>query len=148
MNDGAVLEQAIGMEVRDIMTADVITVTPALSVEQASKQMRTARIHHLVVVEDHVIGVLSDRDLEGCAGKCVADVMSSHVVAVDADAHVREAAMLMHAYRIGCLPVVDGKRLVGIVTTFDLLAFLSRRDVAPRTRRAGPSPSGTGPTHT
>jgi acetoin utilization protein AcuB len=130
------------MQVRDIMTADVISVTPALTVEQALKQMRTARIHHLVVLDGHVVGVLSDRDLEGRTGKCVRDVMSSHVVVVDGDAHVRDAAKLMYAYRIGCLPVVDGKRLIGIVTTFDLLAFLSRSDFAPPTRRAGPAAFG------
>jgi CBS domain-containing protein len=127
------------MLVRDIMTEDVVCVTPALSVEQAVKQMRTTRIHHLVVLDGHVVGVLSDRDLETRPGKCVGDVMSSHVVVVDLDAHVREAAKLMYAYRIGCLAVVDGKRLVGIVTTFDLLGFLSRDEVAPPARRPGPA---------
>jgi CBS domain-containing protein len=130
------------MQVRDIMTADVITVTPTLPAEQALKQMRTARVHHLVVVDGHVVGVLSDRDLEGRTGTCVADVMSSHVVVVDVDARVCDAARLMHAYRIGCLPVVDGKRLVGIVTTFDVLAFVSRTDFAPATRRASPASVG------
>lgn len=141
---GAVLEVISTMNVRDIMTTDVVAVPPTLAAELALKQMRMARVHHLVVIDaEHIVGVLSDRDLAGgCAGKNVADVMASHVVVVDADSHIRHAAKLMHAYRIGCLPVVDGKQLVGILTTSDVLAFVSRTDFAPATRTAGPAAIG------
>ena len=122
------------------MTADVVAVPPTLAAETALKQMRAARIHHLVVVDgERIVGVLSDRDFGGCAGKRVADLMSSHIVVIDAEAPIRQAAKLMHAYRVHCLPVVDGKALIGILTTSDILEFVSRTDFAPSSRRAGPA---------
>ena len=95
--------------------------------------MRRSRIHHLVVMADsQVVGVLSDRDAGGRSGAVmrdrsrVSDLMSTSVVTVDSETTIRRMANLMRGRTIGCLPVVDGKRLVGIVTVTDLLELLGR----------------------
>jgi CBS domain-containing protein len=62
--------------------------------------------------------------------------MTSRVIVASPDTTVGEAARLLRGYTIGCVPVVDGKDLVGIVTTSDLLDLLAEK---PR-RRPGPDP--------
>jgi CBS domain-containing protein len=57
----------------------------------------------------------------------VSEIMTRDPVTVQADANVREAARIMREHRIGGLPVLDGTRLVGMVTDSDLLALLSTR---------------------
>ena len=115
------------MRVREVMTENVSTVPADTPAEQAWSLMKTERIHHLVVTDRRrIVGVLSDRDGGGPAtalrdGKTVEDVMTRHVVTIPDDATVRQAANMMRGRTIGCLPVVRGNKLVGIVTTSDLL---------------------------
>jgi acetoin utilization protein AcuB len=61
------------------------------------------------------------------ATSSVKDVMAGHVVTVDSDAPLAEAATLLREHKIGCLPVVAGDALVGIRTEGDGLALLARR---------------------
>ena len=129
------------------MSQSVRSIPTNLDTAAARHLMRSARVRHLVVTDGgRVVGVLSQRDLGGTRTEAlpagnVARVMSSHVVVVAPETTVREAANLLRGYGIGCLPVVDGKQLVGIVTTSDLLALLCerghkapRKSAAPRTR--------------
>jgi acetoin utilization protein AcuB len=90
-----------------------------------------------------VVGVLSDRDAGGRAGasvrarSSVADLMTTPVVTTEPDATVRQIANLMRGRTIGCLPVTDRGRVVGIVTVSDLLELLGRgvdRPATPRRR--------------
>jgi acetoin utilization protein AcuB len=118
------------MRLQDIMNTSVCSVPSNLDTAAARHAMRKANVHHLVVVDgERIVGVLSQRDLGGTrdemlpAGR-VADLMSSHVVVAAPETSVRTAASLLRGHDIGCLPVVDGKKLVGIVTTSDLLALL------------------------
>jgi CBS domain-containing protein len=125
------------------MTSVIIAVPSGLDAELAWRELRTARIHHLVVIDDgRIVGVLSDRDLGGSggsslrAGKCVADLMTSSVVIAAPEMTVRDAAKLMRGRSVGCLPVLDGKTLVGIVTSSDVLALVGRGSKpAPDERR-------------
>jgi acetoin utilization protein AcuB len=117
----------------DVMTSAVETVTPGESAEKAYERMRGRGIHHLVVVEDGgVVGVISDRDLGGRTGastrrdRAVGDLMASPVVTAQPDSTLREAAKLLRGRSIGCLPVVDGRRLVGILTLSDVLETIVR----------------------
>jgi CBS domain-containing protein len=124
--------------VADIMTTTVKTIPPDLDTAAARHLMRKARVHHLVVMErDRIVGVVSQRDLGGVreesipAGR-VESVMRPNVIAIPPEATLRAAAAMLRGYDIGCLPVVDGKDLVGIITTSDLLDWIS----APKQRRA------------
>ena len=121
------------MRVAEIMTKGVQTIAPETAAVDAWELMRRKGIHHLVVMADsRVAGVLSERDAGGRrgaalrAGSRVRDLMSTAVVAVDPQTTVRRAANLMRGRTIGCVPVVEGRRLVGIVTASDLLQLLGR----------------------
>jgi acetoin utilization protein AcuB len=107
--------------------------------------MRQKKIHHLVVKDkDEVVGILSDRDVRGRVDDArsrptVADAMTRNVVTVRANDTIRSVANVMRGRTIGCVPVVEGKRLVGIVTVSDLLEVLGRgvdRPVKPSRRTA------------
>jgi CBS domain-containing protein len=96
--------------------------------------MRSAGVHHLVVTAgDTVVGVLSDRDIAPSRrkpaippGVVVEDLMSHPVATIERDQTVRKAANLMEGRTIGCLPVTDHGKLVGIITTSDLLRLLGK----------------------
>lgn len=131
-----------GSRVRDVMTAKVETVAPNDRLKIADEMMRAGRFRHLVVCDDgEVVGVVSQRDivlagiswalgigkaahekaLEVCSVK---EVMTSRITTVDPDAPLQEAAEVMAAHKIGCLPVVAGGQLAGILTEGDFVAML------------------------
>lgn len=121
------------MRVAEVMTRDVQTVSPGTPAAEAWELMRRKGIHHLVVMSgSEVMGVLSDRDAGGRRGASVrarsnvAGLMTTSVVTTDPDATIRRIANVMRGRTIGCVPVIDGKRLVGIVTAADLLELLGR----------------------
>ena len=151
------------MRLQDIMSTDVKTVTPSVTVATARNLMRLDAIHHLLVVDDRrVVGVVSDRDLGGRVSArrgdggatAIADVMSEHVVTVPADATIRQAANLMRGRGIGCLAIVADEKPVGIVTITDLLELIGRgveRPIERSTRtmlsRRGPRDAGPATRH-
>jgi CBS domain-containing protein len=121
------------MRVFEIMTEGVQTVEPSMPAADAWELMRRKRIHHLVVTRNSdIAGILSDRDTgsgvgaEIRAGRTVGDLMTTQIVTARANDTIRSLANVMRGRTIGCAPVVDGKRLVGIVTTSDLLRLLGR----------------------
>jgi acetoin utilization protein AcuB len=121
------------MRVADLMTKDVQTISSDRGAADAWELMKRRGIHHLVVVDDSkVAGLLSDRDAGGRSGASlrarsrVGDVMTTPVVTVGPSTTIRKIANLMRGRTIGCVPVVDGKRLVGIVTVSDLLELVGR----------------------
>jgi acetoin utilization protein AcuB len=124
------------MRVQQMMTKSVETVSPADSVEVARLRMDQSRVRHLVVTQGRrVVGVVSDRDLRDAAAaggdQAIADVMTSHVVTVDSHVTSREAANLLRGHGVSCLPVVDQGKLVGIVTTSDVLSALGNGTERP-----------------
>lgn len=139
------------MRVQDIMTTSVRSIPPSLDTAAARHTMRSARVRHLVVIEDgRVIGILSQRDLGGTREESlpagtVQDVMRSHVVVAAPETTIRAAANLLRGHNIGCLPVVDGKKLVGIVTTSDLLVLVGQGAEKPIERSAAWTLKGRGP---
>jgi len=121
----------MALTVRDVMVTDLVTVGPTATARGAYKLMRDRRFRHLPVLSGgRLIGILSDRDLRpvllspGLARARVAELMSEELTTVAPEASVEEAASLLVVKRIGCLPVLEGERLVGIVTETDLLAVL------------------------
>ena len=131
------------MRVFEAMSEQVRTVPPTMGAGDAYQLMRTSGVHHLVVTSDaKIVGVLSDRDISARrrspskpAGVTVEDLMSSPVATIDREQTVRKAANVMEGRTIGCLPVTAEGRLVGIITTSDLLRLLGRG-----TDRPSPNP--------
>jgi len=98
--------------------------------------MKLNGIRHLLVLErGDVVGVVSDRDLGGRAGpgdeRQLDAVMTENVVTAAPETTVRQAANLLRGRTIGCLPIVDGRKAVGIVTTTDLLDLIGRGSERP-----------------
>ena len=121
----------MGFAVRDIMVTDLVIVSPEESSRKAYQLMRDRRFRHLPVVSrGRLVGVLSERDLRpillspGLAEATVGELMSENLTTIAPDASVEDAASLLVVKKIGCLPVVDGEQLVGIVTETDLLGVL------------------------
>ena len=121
------------MRVFEVMTEGVQTVPPGMPASDAWELMRRRRIHHLVVrTGTDILGVLSERDTGGRMGArarighIVGDFMTSPVVTVGRTDTIRVVANLMRGRTIGCVPLVDGECLVGIVTVSDLLEALGR----------------------
>ncbi|HQT95128.1 MAG TPA: CBS and ACT domain-containing protein [Thermoanaerobaculaceae bacterium] len=125
------------MLVRDIMTTAVITTEPEATLGQVCEVMQARNVRHLPVVENgRLIGVITDRDVHGGSSKLCFTPSQPEGLVRDAMAHppttahpldpVEDAARTMRALKIGCLPVLDGERLVGIVTGIDLLDALLR----------------------
>ena len=119
------------MRVAELMTTNVQAISPEASAAEAWELMRRKDIHHLVVLADSkVIGVLSSRDAGGRSGAAlrdrsrVRDLMTASVVSVDPTTTARRVANLMRGRAIGCVPVLEGERLVGILTVSDLLELV------------------------
>ena len=117
------------MEMIHIMTRKTETIYPDDTLAKARSMMDAAGFRRLVVAKGGaVVGMLTDRDLRSQAGYLestkVNAVMSSPVISVAPKTTVQEAARLMLRYKIGGLPVLDDGKLVGIVTTVDLLLAL------------------------
>ena len=132
------------MRVEDAMTEDVRSVRPDDSLQVLRDLMYELNVRHIpVVTEDgELAGLVSHRDLlrhalveqpdeavpdveDALERMTAADVMVPEVEAVTADADVREAAQIMFERKFGCLPVVEGNRLVGILTEADFVRLIA-----------------------
>jgi len=115
------------------MRREVRTIGPADSASTARELFRRYDIHHLVVVDrKNVIGILADRDLVDVdTDTPVQRAMSHPPVTIAPDETVRKAAAMMTGHVIGSLPVIEDGKLVGIVTTHDLVALLAKGSTRP-----------------
>src|SRR5258708_39242983 len=141
-----VKEARAKLKVRDVMTADPTTLKRNDKLTLADDIMRLGRVRHLPVLDDdeqRLVGIVTQRDLFRDAlahalgyGKparrkildtlAVKDVMATEVVTIRPDASLVYAARVLTERKIGCLPVVDGGRLVGILTEGDFVALIAR----------------------
>lgn len=133
------------MNVLDVMTANPITIRGDKSLRAALELMHENQVKHLPVLsnQNHLIGVISDRDCRHALNSPfimrerwqdeeltrtvqVRSVMTPAPIVVEPQMAADEAARLMLQHRIGCLPVMRGESLVGIVTRSDMLvAFMN-----------------------
>jgi CBS domain-containing protein len=131
------------MQVRDLMHGDPVTLDADEHLDLADDIMRLGRVRHLPVVSGgRLVGILSQRDLLRAAVSSllqlrgdaergwlaavpVKAVMTPQVVTVPPTLALRAAVRLMIEKRIGCLPVVEGDRLVGLISESDCLAHLA-----------------------
>jgi len=118
------------MLVRDLMSSPVRTIRVGDSVRDAVRKMNKFRIGCLVVMQgDRPVGILTERDImrkviESCVDPSlikVSDVMSTPIMTIDPETSLEEAARIMSRKHIKKLPVVEGSKLVGIVTSTDLM---------------------------
>ncbi len=122
--------------------ADVWTIEPEATVYRALELMAEKNVGALPVVQaGRLVGVFSERDyarkgiLQGRASKdtAVAELMSSPVITVTPEMTINECLALMVNRRIRHLPVVEGARLIGIVTIGDIgKTIISEQQVAIR----------------
>jgi CBS domain-containing protein len=130
------------MQVKEIMSTDVVVVERNDDLSRVEDLMVTKKLRHVPVVENgELVAVVSQRDLfkammsstMGYGEKAqkaylhsvrVKEIMTYPVVTVAPDTTVGDAAQLMLQKGIGCLPVLDGSQLVGIVTKTDLLRYV------------------------
>ncbi len=127
------------MLVRNRMSRKVITVGPQHSVAEARTLLHRHGIRQLPVLRSQrLVGIITDRDLRGAAStaKTVADLMTSKPIVIGPDASVDEAAGQLSKHKIGALPVVEGTKLVGILSSSDVLdAFVDLSGVSEATYR-------------
>ena len=133
------------LRVRDLMTEKVLSVHPGESVDKIYDAMTELSIRHIAVIDDEgdLVGVVSHRDLlrhsliersdlplfiqKALLKRTrVEEVMTSEVETADPDQPIKEAAQVMFENKFGCLPVVEGWRVVGILTESDFVKYFTR----------------------
>ena len=132
------------MKVMEIMSSPVETLDRNDTLSLAEDLMTMKRIRHLPVLEDGLLaGIVSQRDLfhaglstamgfgkkaqkEFMRTVLVKEVMTEAVITIAPGAEVKEAARIMLEKQIGCLPVVDRGKLVGLVSESDLVRLVAR----------------------
>jgi acetoin utilization protein AcuB len=125
---------------REVMTPAPTCVAPESSVLQLVRLLHAKRFRHLLVTTDRgkLVGIISDRDVVRCfgptaypdeellAGIRAEQIMSRDVITIPSDLTLAGALDVMYDHGVSCLPIVDGQRLTGIVTTSDLMRLLRR----------------------
>ncbi len=125
-------ERGREMKVKNWMIRDLITIGPDASVRDAISLMHKHSIRHIPVVEGEVMeGLVTESNLRQyllpamVEDITIADVMIVNPITIDPNSSIDSAARLIHTYKIGGLPVMEKRRLVGIITITDILgAFI------------------------
>jgi acetoin utilization protein AcuB len=123
------------MLIREVMHPDPITVTFETKLNEAYKIMQEKNIRHLPVIQNEkIVGIVTDRDLRLATSRLtenpfdvsseVGKLMSRPVQTVSPSDPIETATHTMRELKIGCLPVIDNGKLVGIVTGVDMLDAL------------------------
>jgi acetoin utilization protein AcuB len=141
------------MRVSELMSGDVVTIGEVETCYEAVVRMCRRRVRHLPVLdrEGALVGIVTDRDVRHrlfasdvyrqlgqvpvstlLRQASVRAVMSAPVLRISATADVAEAAERMRKEKVGCLPVVEGSRVVGMLTEIDILRHIAGAE-APAT---------------
>ncbi len=132
------------LRVRDLMTDDPVSVAPGADLQTVRDLMDQRGVRHLPVVDEEgtVVGLVSQRDLmqralaptddltvsaqhDVMSAITVDAIMTADIEAVEPDLDVATAGQIMLENKYGCLPVVDGERMTGILTEADFVRYLS-----------------------
>ncbi len=127
------------MKVKEIMVRDVATLDVGDELSLANDIMKLGRIRHLpVVAGKKLVGILSERDLfrsslvealghepektrDVMKAIRIQDIMIKNLITITPEADIKEVVQLMLKHKIGCVPVVEGGELTGLVTETDIL---------------------------
>lgn len=126
--------------VRDLMTEEVFTLGPGDNLVALEDLMDSRRVRHVPIVdrEGDLVGLVTHRDLSRSMlgrledlpmsverdllrGRRIREIMTIEPDTVEPDAGLKEAAAMLLENKIGCLPVVEGMHLVGILTEADFV---------------------------
>jgi acetoin utilization protein AcuB len=128
--------------IKERMQRNPITVLPDASFYEARAIIRDKGIRHLPVVDKnhHLVGLVTDQDIREAApsdatslsvhelhyllGKLKVSAFmtpKAKLISITPDTIIEKAVQLMHDHKIGCLPILDGEKLLGIITETDIL---------------------------
>ena len=116
------------MLVKDVMNRKVVAAKPEMSLREASKVMVKYHIGSLIVIEkEKIAGIITEGNILHSISEnkdpdatAVVDVMSKDVVTIEPDKRIEDAVDKMTKYKIKKLPVVEDKKLVGVITCSDI----------------------------
>jgi len=137
------------MLVKDIMIDQVVAIEPDMPIADVNSLMEQRKIRHFPILKDaDLVGIVSDRDislvgsqhpnaLEGVSLEdAVSKIMTTSVITAHPLDAIEEAAKVLREHKIGAMPVIEGSKLVGIVTAIDFLdALISMTGVHTSTSR-------------
>ena len=124
------------MVAKDIMTKEIITVSPTTSVKKLAMTLVKNQISGAPVLDKNgkIIGVVSEADIVGKKGKDVKAIMSKKVISATEDTPVDAVAKLMTTHKITRLPVMRDDKVIGIVSRADIVnAIAMGKHIALRT---------------
>ncbi len=119
-----------GITVRDAMTKRPVTASPDETIQECAKRMSRQEVGSLVIEKKGtLLGIVSEKDIvervvaqgKNPAEVKASEVMSKNLVTITPDKDIYDAILLMSNEEIRKLPVVDGKKLVGYLTTKDVI---------------------------
>ena len=115
------------MIAKDLMTRDVITAKPTMTVRNLAAVLIKNQISGAPVASKNgrIIGVVSEADILSKKGKVVRAIMSKKVIRVSEDTPVEEVAKLMMTHKINRIPVFRGNELVGIISRADVVGAIA-----------------------
>lgn len=116
------------LTVNDLMTVNPLVATPGMSLRAVWERMRREAVRQMPVVENgRLVGIVTERDIRLVLRSpqfeqlSVEAVMTERPITVTPATPAWRAAEMLRSYKFGALPVVEGKRLVGIITVSDFL---------------------------
>jgi len=139
-----VSEQVLPLRVRDVMSVSPVTIPPSMSVHEAHTLMQQRKVRHFPVLQDGcLVGIVSDRDIRLVLPSpatslavweirhlldtlTVGEMMTCFVMTIAPDRLMTEAVVRMLGHRVGALPVVEDRCVVGILTRTDVLRAFRR----------------------
>ena len=118
------------MQIKDVMSKDIVSLNSADSIERAAQMMRQFDVGAIPVCDDsgRLTGIITDRDITlnsvasgaNANQQKICDFMTSDPVTGNPDMDVHDAIRLMSRHQIRRLPIVDNNHLVGIVSLGDI----------------------------
>lgn len=133
------------MYVGRIMNTYLMTIPPDTSLQKAKEIIEEKRINHLLVVDKNgdLIGIVSDRDVKQASASpatalsvhelnylltqlTVEPIMAKKIMTISPGTTIERAALIMQKNRINALPVIEDEKLVGIITSTDVMRVLLR----------------------
>jgi CBS domain-containing protein len=116
------------MHAKDIMTREIITVSPTMTIRSLAMTLIKNQISGAPVAGKNgkIVGVVSEADIVAKKGKDVKAIMSKKIISVGEDTAVEEIARLMTTLKIKRVPVMRGDDVVGIVSRADIVSAIAR----------------------